>query len=372
MKENCSALFSEYVIDGIRKPLTPARLLEAEVPPQEEQPSAIIDESIDPSPVLFRPDMGLRDTYAERIQSLEDHVFPLLYSSQYTRILISGALTDTLWRKGHFRLCDLTVDLGWEWNDGAVGNMAAFYASAESAAGFLDDLALKVGDISFSEAGTAGFKPVPKLLSSTCPEESDLLEELPFHTSGAMLSDETAVPRTAICDPQSWIICIPFDTCSFRLGGSALSRVVGASCGAAPQADDADYFQDCFEVIREMVEDGVILSGMSIRQGGLLPALRQYCPAPGGICADISGILRSRRESDSAEVLFGEIPGVLVQIRDTDYEYFDAQMLLQDVEYFPLGHPGSCGRVSVCDRDRNGISRILESILAAQSHEGED
>lgn len=373
MKEYCSALCSEYVIDGVKKALTPAELLDSEDRcPAGDPHSPVIDESLDPSPTLLIPDDAMTDAYADAIIASPPRPFPALYAAQYTRIVISRSLTDALWRKGHFRLCDLTVDLLWQWNDGAIGNMAAFYSAAESAATFLDDLALKAGEVGFIGSGRLSFNATTRLLRSTCPQESDLLEELPFHTPEAWISDELSLGKTALDDLQSWIIYIPFDSCDFRLGGSALSEVMGATCGIAPQADDADYFQDCFEVLREMVEDGVILSGRSIGEGGLLPALRQYFTAPAGICADISDIMRSRRESVASRILFSEVPGVLVQIKDIDYEYFDAQMLLQDVEYFPLGHPVKNGRISISDSRKSGISKILGSILAAQSHEGED
>ena len=69
-------------------------------------------------------------------------------------------------------------------------------------------------------------------------------------------------------------------------------------------------------------------------------------------------------------MLFGEVPGVVIQIADIDYDYVDAELLLQDIAYFPLGHPvpGTPG-ISVLSGG-NSITGILESLM--NSLEGED
>ena len=70
--------------------------------------------------------------------------------------------------------------------------------------------------------------------------------------------------------------------------------------------------------------------------------------------------------------LFAELPGVLVQFRDIDYDYVDSQLMLQDVAYFPLGHPDPSGQgLRVEKTSRNDVSGILASLLR-QATEGED
>jgi phosphoribosylformylglycinamidine (FGAM) synthase-like enzyme len=172
-------------------------------------------------------------------------------------------------------------------------------------------------------------------------------------------------------DPGSWLVYIPFDTCGFRLGGSLLAEINGHNGGPAPQIMDADYFIDCYEVVRELVEDGIISAGISIGNGGLAAAAMRFCDKKGARL-DISGIMSSYQENDSTRILFGEIPGVLIQIRDNDYDYFDSQMLLQDIAYYPLGHPSESGEgVRFSEKGRNGVAEILASLMG-QASEGED
>ena len=82
--------------------------------------------------------------------------------------------------------------------------------------------------------------------------------------------------------------------------------------------------------------------------------------------------MSSYGESSRAKVLFGEVPGVLVQVSDTNYDYFDSQLLLQDVAYYPVGRPSSsCGQVTLGHTARPGVADILAALLG-QASEGED
>ena len=52
MKENASALYSKYVIDGIRMEVTPGQMLDAACgqPSVGEEYEPIVDERLDPDP----------------------------------------------------------------------------------------------------------------------------------------------------------------------------------------------------------------------------------------------------------------------------------------------------------------------------------
>ena len=67
------------------------------------------------------------------------------------------------------------------------------------------------------------------------------------------------------------------------------------------------------------------------------------------------------------------MPGVVIQIRDIDFDYIDAELLLQDVAFYPLGHPAANGgAVRVRSSAKTGIQNILESLVQRQGGEGED
>ena len=170
-------------------------------------------------------------------------------------------------------------------------------------------------------------------------------------------------------EASDWIIYIPFDPCDFRLGGSTLAQAVGANPSTPADVADADYFMDCYEVLRELVEDGIVKAGVTVGDGGLMTALRAMTSAGTGADVSIREIAKSYGENLPVRILFSEVPGVLIQIADIDYDYVDAELILQDVVYFPIGHPVP-GHPEVKLTSRIEIPQILESLL--NTLEGED
>ena len=107
-----------------------------------------------------------------------------------------------------------------------------------------------------------------------------------------------------------------------------------------------------------------------------MTTLKQMASAAGdkvGARINLSELMSANREQDIVRLLFAEVPGAVIQIRDEDYDYLDAEFTLQDVVFFPLGHPthGRC-EIKVDASGKSGIQSILESIIRSQSSEGED
>ena len=364
-----------YVIDGVQEEYTPAQLLDAVTEPEGRHPfpgpaeARVVDETLDP---VFRGaefDLDAVGDYLDAVCSVPRTV-PLAAADSYTRVRVASALIDTLWRTGRFRLGDLRLDASWRWDPEPVGARAAFYASVRAAADYVDALGLKFS--AYRHTRTSG--PSELTLRTRLAREADedqygFISE-PFNSEHPVLGTRRSCASTFAPDPQSWVVFIPFDTADFRLGGSLLAQTLGLGGGPSPQITDADYFADCFEVVRELVEDGILLSGGTVGEGGLLRAVRQMA-AGCGLTVDISGILQSYQEKEPVRVLFSEVPGALVQIHDADFDYLDAELLLQDVAFFPLGHPvPGPPEVRVKASAKTGIQTILESLM--RNAEGED
>ena len=106
--------------------------------------------------------------------------------------------------------------------------------------------------------------------------------------------------------------------------------------------------------MRELVEDGILLSGVSVKRGGMVAALDSMVSPLVGAEVNSSDLKRAYPSSDVVRILFSEVPGVIFQINDSDYDYLDAELLLQDVMYFPLGHPV---------RRKGKVGAILDSLI---------
>lgn len=387
MKEKESALYSQYIIDGIRCDTTPAELLEEclEFPDGMDEDSTefddIIDESTDPPLTEFAFDASKTSEYIKQISEkiTPDRPFSLLYPEHFTRLQIAQALLNRLWSEGHFRLYNLRLWAQWEWNTRPLGNMASFYKSTQASADYIFGLGVKLTDYLFIESdGRCSAKFFAWLPEDDIDPEEECktdgehaLFKSPFESSHPWIGNKRKCPATAQPDPQSWIIYIPFDTCPFRLGGSLLAQTNGLNGGHEPHVNDPDYFIDCYEVIRELTEDGIIKAGHNVTDGGLAVAAEKMCGEV-GLEIDTTGIMSSYGEKDPTKVLFGEIPGVLIQISDNDFDYVDSQLLLQDIAYYPIGRPSTDFKgLKFAEKSRKGVADILASLLD-QATEGED
>ena len=257
--------------------------------------------------------------------------------------------------------------------------MTAFYESVRNAGDYIYGLGTYIADYIFMESDHESnvkfFAWLPETpMTEDEPEEERediLFKSSPYESTNPWITESRKCPSVMQNDPDSWIIYIPFDTCRFKTGGSLLTQAYDDNGGAAPNIMDPDYFIDCYEVVRELTEDGILMAGRTVADGGFAVAAAKMC-GDGGLEADISGILSSYQEDDRIKVLFGEIPGVLIQISDENYDYVDSQFLLQDIAYYPVGRPSGTGSgLSFTQTGKTGVADILASLLI-QASEGED
>ncbi len=382
MKEKESALYSHYIIDGVICEATPAELLDEcmEFPELEYTEDSDFEDIIDES---TEAPLGVVTYEFERLQefikatvdaSHNERPFSLLYPEHFTSLQIAKALLDRLWSDGHFKLCNLRLWAQWEWNTRPLGNLASFYKSCQTANEYIFGLGVRMTDYIFIEGDEGcsakfyAWLPEDDLEEHITPEDE---VKAPYESRHAWIGEKRKCPYTIVPATDSWLIYIPFDQCPYRLGGSLLSQTCGKVGGQKTNIQDPDYFIDCYEVIRELVEDGIVKAGVTVADGGLAVAAAKICGEYGAEL-DLKGIMASYDESDRMRILFGEVPGVLIQISDSDYDYVDSQLLLQDIAYYPLGHPSdSIKGISVQNSSKTSVADILASLLG-QASEGED
>lgn len=378
MKGKESALYSHYIIDGYKCDMTPAELLDEcmyesdgllELPEFDD----IIDEPTEAPLSVFEPDISQHEKYLEQTlaASHDERKFIMLHPEHSTRMQIAKTLLGRLWSEGHFRLGDLRLWAQWEWNTRPIGNMAAFYTSAASASEYIYALGISMEDYVFIEGDESSTAKFFAWLPENGGEDENIFKTSPYESTHPWISESRKCSATLHNDPDTRLIYIPFDTCRFKLGGSLLAQENGDNGGLAPEISDPDYFIDCYEVVRELTEDGIIISGATVADGGLITAAARMCKDC-GCDLDISRLAASYQEKDTTKILFGEVPGVLIQVSEDNFDYVDSQFILQDVAYFPIGFPTSERQgVRVIKTEKNGIADILASLLG-QASEGED
>ena len=364
---------SRFIIDGVPEALTPEALLApVSGQPAESIPPAesLLDESVEPD---FAP-ANLEETdifkLLKRLKGVKRSL-SLQHPGSWTKCRLAEALMAPLWRKGHFKLGDLSVSAQWQLNLSQTGTAAAFYKSVAALADYLDALGVRLSSYGARTSRSRNQLTIQARLSPDRLDEDSALI-LPFRTAGARLATARACSPVMLPASRDWLVYIPFETAEFRLGGSLLAQALGTG-GPCPQLEDPDYFIDCYELVRELVEDRVAVAGVTVCDGGLLPTLARMTQGGCGAQIDLSALMEYYQERCLPRILFAELPGAILQLHDTDFDYLDAEMLLQDIAYFPLGHPlpGTKG-IRFDASGKSGIQNILDALLREHSAEGED
>lgn len=135
MDKNTYELFSEYIIDGVKKEMSPCELLREcmEVPsdgkPAEcsTEKSVVVDERLDIPPYGRNYSQDKINEYISSAAVKEKNAghFDLYHPESHTKKRIAFTLAETLWKEGHFSLADLSIVLKWNWDPSPTGNMAA-------------------------------------------------------------------------------------------------------------------------------------------------------------------------------------------------------------------------------------------------------
>ncbi len=367
-----SILHSQYIIDGIKQSASPFAMLEtAKAKPsineeynEEKSQNTIIDENIDfvygesicnQSHIYKYSDLILKHIKQERAISLP-HI------KSQSRTLVAEALIEQIWKEGSFCLDNLSIDISWDWNSKELGNLATFYQSVEAVCEYIEALDISINKYQCTE--NQSNQLTIKALLNKQQEVSD---------TSLTLRQRRLCPENISRDENSWLIYIPFDSSDFRLGASFLSQILKQEQELAPKIDDAAYFIDCYEIVREFVEDKLVVSGIGVGKGGLITALHKILGNNYGLKADISGIMQAYENSNQIEILFSEIPAVIIEVKEDDYEYIDTAMLLQDIAYYPLCSCRKEGnKLRIIAEESNSISKILQSLIHSNASEGED
>lgn len=354
---------ARFVIDGAGQDLTPRELLTGELESGEDAGSAaersgvvIADESVDPRLSAW----GYKEYDIPALlgqMAANPYGFSLLYPEAAARLSVASALIASLWREGHFTYEDLSISLEWRWNFDQIGAAASFYRTCEAIGDYAPALRLDVGRLECTCQPLCDLVPKVSVCSSSRPGEDGAPQSAPM-------------PSILLSRRETRLIYMPFDTADFTLGGSLLSKICGNPGDGPVEPSDGDYLMDCYEIVREMVEDGIVKSGVGVGLGGLMWALTRWCGGTaqeGGVDIDVVPLMKAygmglNDTSDRARVLFGEVPGVLLQINEEDADYFDAQCLLQDVAYYDLGRPSDKPGVHLKPAPGE-ISALIQSLL---------
>lgn len=250
-----------------------------------------------------------------------------------SRNSIAEALTNIVWAPIKGGLSGVSLSANWMWPAKNDGENARLYSAVQGVSDFACELGINIPTGKDSLSMTQKYKDEKVYSPGT----------VIISSVGNVTDIKKAVKPELKAAPNAQIVHIDFSTDTFKLGGSAFSQILNKIGKEAPTVQDSEYFKDCFNFVQDLVEDGKIIAGHDISEGGLITALMEMCFPNNGIGMNID--LSDFAEEDILKVLFSENAGVIVQVED--FYTFQEKAKEQGILYQVLGTSNSEAKLNI-------------------------
>jgi phosphoribosylformylglycinamidine synthase len=251
---------------------------------------------------------------------------------------IAEALTNIVWAPMPDRIRSISLSANWMWPCRNKGEDARLYEAARSASDFAVALGINI--------------PTGKDSLSMTQKYGDQVVIAPgtviISAAGEVTDIGKIVEPVLVPDPQSALIYIDLAKDEFKLGGSSYAQYKNRLGTSAPTVTDPAYFVKTFNLLQDLVEEGLILAGHDVSAGGLVTTLLEMCFAnsSGGLEVDISGM-----PGDTVAVLFSEKPGVVIQAGNP--HLMTALLEKEGISHHLIGRPVEGFEMMVRTREEN-------------------
>lgn len=264
-------------------------------------------------------------------------VFALIDAQAGSRIAIAKALTNLVWAPLTHGLQGVSLSANWMWPCKNPGEDARLYQAVKAVSDFAIGLGINIPTGKDSLSMTQKY-PDGKVVYSPGTVIISAVAEV--------RNVKGVISPVLINDPESALIYINFSGSPLNPGGSSFAQVINQLGDAVPDIADAAYFRKAFDLLQEMINKGMILSGHDIAAGGFITTLLEMTFADTllGMDLDLSGL----DVKDPVRLLFHENPGVVIQVKDLT----ESSKLLKKagLQWYPIGRVISERKLSV----RNG------------------
>ena len=248
-----------------------------------------------------------------------------------SRVAVAESLTNIVGANIAGGLRGVSLSANWMWPCKNEGEDAALYSAVEACSDFACSLGINIptGKDSlsmtqkYSSNGQKVYAPGTVIISAAAPVDNIRRTVSPV------------VRNTA-----STLYYIDFSSDSLRLGGSALSQVLGRVGSDTPDVKDTAAFAKAFDTVQQLVKARKLLAIHDVSAGGLVTTLLEmvFPNTKGGLKFYTDGF-RMHGEDDLVKILFAENPAVLIQVDDARKESVEKILDEAGVKYFPVATP---------------------------------
>lgn len=124
-----------------------------------------------------------------------------------------------------------------------------------------------------------------------------------------------------------------------RIGGTSLAQVYKQLGDESPDVENAQAIVNAFNATQQLIQEGKILSGHDISDGGLITCLLEMCFAGiSGMNVDIT-----HKKGSPMNVLFAEEVGWVLEVDESDYSHVLETFKKFNAPVYKIGQSGGLG-----------------------------
>lgn len=230
----------------------------------------------------------------------EQPIKGLINPSAMARLSVAEALTNIVWAK-ITDIEDIRCSGNWMWAAKLPGEGALIYDAAKAMSDFMADLGIAVDGGKDSLSMAAMNRKSGELVKA--PGALVISAYAPCPDITKTITPDIKMPGKSV------IIHVELNKAHMRrLGGTAIAQVYGQLGDESPDIEDASILKSAFKTAQGLIDNGLILAGHDISDGGLVTAaLEMSFSGSCGMELDIKTTI------DPIAELFSEEPGLLIE-----------------------------------------------------------
>jgi len=280
----------------------------------------------------------------------EQPIKGLIDPAAMARMSVAEALTNIVWAKVS-SLEDVRCSANWMWAAKLPGEGALIYDAAVAMSDFMGALGIAV------DGGKDSLS-----MASMDRETGEIVKAPGALVISAYVTtpDVTKTVQQDIKRPgESKLLYIDLGGGRYRLGGSALAQCFNQLGDTTPDIEDPAQFKRAYNLVQELIDGGLILSGHDISDGGLITAaLEMAFAGNSGLEIDIDA------EADAVSLLFAEEAGLIIEYATEDEEKVLAKVKASDVPHQVIGETTGERVVTVSVNETVVLDDPLEELRA--------
>ncbi len=222
-----------------------------------------------------------------------------------SEMAITEALTNLVWAPLTHGLRGVSLSANWMWPAKNEGEDARLYEAVKAVSDFACELGINIPTGKDSMSMTQKYPNGEKIYAPGTVIISSVAEVSNINKTVSPTLDYTA--------QNSKIIYLDFSSGPFELGGSSFAQTQMKLGNKTPKPNARKVIKS-FDVVQQLINEGLILAGHDVSAGGLITTLLEmnFANTIGGLTLDVTPL----GEADAVKVLFSEKPALILQIID--------------------------------------------------------